>query len=307
MQPMGGTEILRANLEKRINPDDYGINLMTYFNHPDNLIAGKKNVLWNHQNLDQPAIVGLTDPRGASELDGVIFVSNWQMENYRRVVDLPLAKCHVIKNAIEPIEWVEKPREKIKLIYTSTPWRGLDPLLHIFEELDRDDVELHIYSSTKIYGERFDLDNKLLFTDLFQKAKGMKDVVYHGYASNDEVRSALQQSHILAYPCTFEETSCLAVIEAASAGCQIVSTNIGALPETSCGWADMSPMQSDLKEFTRRYISILDNAIDQYWKKYDEGVYLDQAAFFNNHYSWDNRIDTWRNVFTEIKDLPKKF
>jgi len=301
MNPKGGTEILRANLEKRINPKKYGINLMTFFNHPDNLVSGKSNVLWNHQNIDQPSIVGLTDPEGVKELDGVIFVSNWQMENYRRIVDLPLDKCYVIKNAIEPIDWVEKPREKIKLVYTSTPWRGLDVLLHIFEELDRDDVELHIYSSTKIYGDKFDLENKLLFTDLFQKAKSMKNVVYHGYKNNDKVRSALQQSHILAYPSTFEETSCLAVIEAASAGCGVVTTNIGALPETSCGWADMTSIQSSLEEFSRRYISILDNAINQYWEKYDKGVFLEQARFFNNHYSWDNRIGTWREVFAEIK------
>jgi hypothetical protein len=62
-------------------------------------------------------------------------------------------------------------------------------------------------------------------------------------------------------------------------------------------------MQTDLKEFTKRYISILDNAIDQYWKEYDEGVFLDQAAFFNNHYSWDNRIALRRDVFTEIGEL----
>jgi glycosyltransferase involved in cell wall biosynthesis len=303
-RPMGGTEILRDNLEKKINPDDYGINLMTYFNHPDQLIKGKKNVLWNHQNLDQPAIVGLTDPKSAKELDGVIFVSHWQMENYRRVVDLPLAKCYVIKNAIEPIDWVEKPRDKIKLIYTSTPWRGLEPLLYLFEKMDRDDVELHIYSSTKIYGEEFDKANGQLFTELFKKAQSMRGVVYHGYAFNEDIRRAVQESHIFSYPCIFEETSCLALIEAASAGCQIVSTNIGALPETSCGWADMSVIQSDLNEFSRRYISVLSTAIDRYWDKYDEGIYLDQAAFFNNYYSWDNRISLWRDVFTKIKSAP---
>ena len=279
MKPMGGTEILRANLEKRINPEDYGINLMTFFNHSNNLVAGKSNVLWNHQNIDQPSVVGLADPEGVKELDGVIFVSNWQMENYRRIIDLPLEKCYVIKNAIEPIDWVEKPREKIKLIYTSTPWRGLDALLHIFEELDRDDVELHIYSSTKIYGDSFDLENKLLFTDLFQKAKGMKNVVYHGYKTHDKVRSALQQSHILSYPTTFEETS--------------------------CGWAEMSSMQSTLKEFSRRYIPILNNAINQYWEKYDKGIFLEQAKFFNNHYSWGNRVDRWQEVFIDIKDRQK--
>jgi hypothetical protein len=84
-----------------------------------------------------------------------------------------------------------------------------------------------------------------------------------------------------------------------------VTTNIGALPETSCGWADMSSMQSTLKEFSRRYIPILNNAINQYWEKYDKGIFLEQARFFNNQYSWENRIDTWKEVFTDIKNSKK--
>ena len=40
--------------------------------------------------------------------------------------------------------------------------------------------------------------------------------------------------HILAYPSTWQETSCRVAMEAMSAHCAIVTSNWGALPET-CG------------------------------------------------------------------------
>jgi len=299
MKPMGGTEILRSNLEKRINPSEYGINLLTHFITSADL-TDDINVLWNHQNVNQPSIQGLTNPYLANQLDAIVFVSHWQLENFRRHIELPLNKCYVIPNAIEPIEWIEKPRTQLELIYTSTPWRGLDPLLYLFEKIDRDDVHLQVYSSTKIYGDAFDKENGAMFNDLFAKAEEMKNVTYHGYATNEEVRKAVQQAHILAYPSTFEETSCLSVIEAASAGCQVVTTNIGALPETSCGYALMSPMQSDLDTFVNRYISLLNTAIDSYWEKYDGGEFKAQADFFNRHYSCENRIGAWKELFDQL-------
>ena len=54
------------------------------------------------------------------------------------------------------IEFKEKPRNKISLVYHTTPWRGLKHLLKIFKNLKLKNVELNVCSSTIIYGKKFD-------------------------------------------------------------------------------------------------------------------------------------------------------
>jgi glycosyltransferase involved in cell wall biosynthesis len=106
-----------------------------------------------------------------------------------------------IRNAIEPIPAHKKP-EKIRLIYTSTPWRGLHLLIEAFKVLDRD-VELVVYSGTSIYGKDFHEQTKDQFQRFYEELKAL-DVTHIEYAPNDEVRKALTQAHILAYPNTWE-------------------------------------------------------------------------------------------------------
>ena len=52
----------------------------------------------------------------------------------------------------------------------------------------------------------------------YERARAMPKVVYHGIEPNLEHRAALRNMHFLVYPNIFQETACLAVIEAMAAG-----------------------------------------------------------------------------------------
>jgi glycosyltransferase involved in cell wall biosynthesis len=82
-------------------------------------------------------------------------------------------------------------------------------------------------------------------------------VVYRGSIPNSELRAELPTFDILAYPNTFEETSCIAVIEALSAGLRVVTSNLGALPETTEGWARMYPYLMDPSLHAQTFANIL--------------------------------------------------
>jgi glycosyltransferase involved in cell wall biosynthesis len=57
-------------------------------------------------------------------------------------------------------------------------------------------------------------------------------VYNHGRVGQDEIAQSYLRSQLWLYPTDFLETSCITAMEAQVAGCKIVATRCGALPET---------------------------------------------------------------------------
>lgn len=296
-RPKGGSEILRGNLEKWVDPDLlHRTNIIMSSADPALLSSVKPNIMWQHLNTDEAAASGLRDPGYRSRVDQFVFVSHWQMEKFIHEFGVERSKSTVIRNAVETLEF--QPRNsggKIRLIYTSTPWRGLHILLDAFRMIDRGDVELVVYSSTAIYGVEF-MKNK--FDWLFDRCRATPGVKYIGYGTNKAVRHALGQAHILAYPSVFQETSCLAAIEAGCAGCRVVTTDYGALPETLGQHARYVPYNGDQGRLVAEYAGALANEVDQYWKNYSGAQ--EQSKYFNAQYSWNTRAVEWNNLLGKL-------
>ena len=309
MNPKGGTEILKEQLIAQIPKESLeGINLIGSICHPSLVEKDKINVLWQHLNYDQPNTQLMKDRKFVDSIDYFIYVSNWQYNRFREFYQIPEYKSFVIKNATHAFEPVKKEplmisSDKIKLIYTSTPWRGLIVLLKAIEILNktRDDFEVDIYSSTKIYGSAFDEKEKDKFKDLFEKCKKTKNVNYLGYTFNGEIRRAIEKAHLYVYPSIFEETSCLSIIEAMSAGCHVVTTNYGALPETCGEFATMIEFDSSGQNLINRYSETLNSVIDNY----KNGIYKEdlemQIRYYNKYYSWETRIQEWKNFLNYVR------
>jgi glycosyltransferase involved in cell wall biosynthesis len=290
--PRGGSDILEIGLRKRINFDEYDVNLILSRCTEDQIVDGKKNIVWQHLNYNEPLTQGMTNKFFTRAVDAWVYVSHWQHEKFRYVYHIPVDNAFVIKNAIDPIEYIERPKgEKIRLIYTSAPFRGLNILLDAFELLNRDDIELDVYSSTIVYGSGYDAAHRKTYEPLFERARNMKNVNYMGYAPNEEIIKALQRSHIFAYPSMFEETCCLAMIEAGAAGCKLVAHNLGALAETGSEFANLVPIRIDAKKIAQEYAKALNIEIENYWNL--APMLKQQSNFFNTFYSWDIVIKKW--------------
>ena len=299
--PQGGTELQHANLIKRLGKDDLqGINLFNNGLVEEFLKSGQVNIFWNQLSYDQDNILGYLNKELVDKVQYFVYVSNWQYEKYRYHFQIPENRSLVIKNATPSVELQPKPK-KIRLIYTSTPWRGLDVLLDAFSLLGRDDVELDVYSSTIIYGTQFHDENEKHFKALFQRTKSTKNVKYHGYASNEEIREALLRAHVFAYPCTFEETSCISAIEAGMAGLNLVTTNLGALYETVNTWGRLVNYDSNKINLAKKFAFALNRAIDEFWEKETQIRLQEQHVYYKKFYSWDSRISEWRNFLSQLK------
>jgi glycosyltransferase involved in cell wall biosynthesis len=303
MKPaMGGTELMIQALKKHTSFSEYeNINLISSTPNIDKVRYTKKNLLWQHLSYTDETLAPLKDPVFAKAIDAFVYVSHWQHEKFRYVYQVPVHNSYVIKNAIQPIEFKPKAKDgKIKLIYASTPFRGLDVLLDSFEMLNRDDVELDVYSSTIVYGTGYQNHTGNAYDALFDRAKNMKNVNYKGYAPNEDVRKAMQEAHILAYPSIFEETSCLVMLEAGAAGCDMVTTNLGALYETGSEYAKMIPIQATKEDLAVKYAKALNETIDNYWNKSNQEMLKEQSDFYNKFYSWERRAKEWNELFEKL-------
>ena len=304
MNPKGGTEIQKEQLVNQLDGKNLeGINLFASICHPDLVQKDKINILWQQLSYDQPNVQLMRDRRFVDSIDYFVYNSHWCVQRFRERFQIPDYKSFVIKNASFEFEPHTKISNKIKLIYTSTPWRGLNVLLLAIDYLNtiRDDFECDVYSSTKIYGSKFEEMEKGKFDGLFERCKNTKNINYKGYATNEEVRKAVSASHIFAYPSTFEETSCIAVIEAMMAGCKVVTTNHGALVETCADFAEMVDFEPNLKELAVKYAHALNRVIDAYKQGAYKEELNDQVKYYNRYYSWKTRIKQWKGFLNYVR------
>ena len=290
-KPKGGTELMFDELMERL-PANYK-EQFSIFNYLPQADFSKKTIYWNQLSYDQDAVQALKDPKLVEQIDHFVFVSHWQSEMFRKIFNIPGYKTYVLKNAslgVIPREGGE--RDKVRLCYTSTPWRGLDVLLDAWEIAKPDNCELHIFSSCQIYGAKFG-ENDVNYQFLYDRCTTLPGVVYRGSIPNSELRKELPTFDILAYPITFEETSCIAVIEALSAGLRVVTSNLGALPETTEGWAGMYPYLMDPSLHAQTFANVLLEEIELIRKgKLDEHL-TQQTQTYNIRWTWDYRIKEW--------------
>ncbi len=164
--------------------------------------------------------------------------SNFHKKNISEEFDIPLSKIYVINNTFEPIPYIEKTTDIVDLIYTSQASRGLDILLKAFKDVDDDSVRLTIHCC------------KCRDCELEVSEMKMVDsrVTFAGFTSREEYVKNLQKANIYAYPCRFEETAGIGIMEALSAGVKVITTTLGALPETTLGHAKLIKHMPVFKE-----------------------------------------------------------
>lgn len=306
MKPSGGSEIQRWHLEENLKENELdGINLITSTCHPDLIDRSKINVVWQQLSWDQQNVQYMADRRFVDSVQYFVYNSHWCYQRFRERFAIPEYKSTVIKNATYKFDNVEKSKDgKIKLIYTSTPWRGLNVLLMAIQHLNktRDDFEVDVYSSTKIYGSDFEKSEQDKFKPLFDACSNTKNINYKGYGTNEEIRKSLERAHIFSYPNNWEETSCIAAIEALTAGCYGVVTNFGALVETCTDFVTYVDYEPNVELLAQRYAIVLSKVIDKYKNNEYDNLLKQQVNYYNSFYSWDYRMLQWRDFFKSIKN-----
>lgn len=294
---MGGTEMMKYGLQDRIDSkllDHFHITASRYRGPLD----GKIELYWLHDLPGDPESQHLANG-GWNKFEKLIFVSNWQFQQYQAFYGLPWYKSIILQNSIEPIEPKEKSKDKFKIIYNTTPHRGLEILVPVFIKLCEryDNIELEVFSSFKAYGWE---ERDKPYQELFQLCKDHPKINYHGYQPNEVVRNALAEAHIQAYPSIWLETSCMALMEAMSAGCLCIHPNYGALYETAANWTWMYQWTQDKRDHANTMYNHLASAIDNYWTEGVQTRLGGQKSYADVFYGWQYRTHQWTGLLSSI-------
>ena len=299
----GGDNQLRFLLKYLPDESFKDINLILNSTNHDLIERDKINVLWVHHFVNQKEIQNLGSKDYVDKLDWIVFNSNWNFEKYVYQFKIPESKSIVIRNAIEKIDFEKKPKDKISLIYHTTPWRGLVHLLKVFKNLNLENVELNVCSSTIIYGKKFDDQFGKKYENIFNECKNTKNVNYSGFLENKKIIELLKNMHIFSHPSIWPETSCISAIEAMASGCEVVTTNLGALYETCSPFATFVGFDRNFDNLEKRYSKALLKSIKNYWSNENQNKLKLQSEVINATYSWDVRSVEWKNFFNEIREL----
>jgi glycosyltransferase involved in cell wall biosynthesis len=305
----GGSELMTRRIAESLDKD-----LLKEFqiisSRVRNLDESKLRVLICHDLPGDPESEHLAND-GWNRFHRIVFVSNWQMQGYISRYNIPWSKCIVMQNAIEPIDFdmANKARDKIRLAYHTTPHRGLQILVPVFQKLAEEfnDITLDVYSSFKIYG--WDQRDEQ-YASLFDACKEHAQINYHGFIPNDKLRVELKNKHIYAYPSIWLETSCISLMEAMSAGMVCVHPNYGALFETSANWTHMYQWSDNMNEHANIFYTVLRSAIIDL-KEVDVIAYknkiMTQKSYVDVFYNWEMRKNQWSALLSGMLGEPREF
>jgi len=297
MKPLGGTELqykfLQDNVDKSLL-DHFQICLSVPGKVP--LAANKINILWQKNSWDQPPLQSFfKDKSRHKEYDYYVFNSHWNYENFRKRFDIPQERCTVIKNGIPDIKQrnADQKKDKIKLIYHPTPWRGLSVLLGAMQLVKNPNIELDVYSSTKVYGSEFEKQNDDQYKALYDQAKILPNVNYIGYKSNEYILDNLHTYDAFVYPNIWEETFCISALEALACGLAVVTTDNGALYETCSEFPVYVPMDNNYNNLATQFAAVIDGLPEQMNTTGFQYHLKFQQKFFNHFYHWKNIAGQW--------------
>jgi len=308
IKAFGGTELTKRGLAKYIDPDLLS-NFQIICSRVRELDPEKIRIYYIHDLPEDPECRKIIDPNFRNQFHLIAFTSEWQYQRFQHILNLPYEEDFVVLDSgVEPIEDHEKPTDKINLIYSSTPQRGLALLLPVVDRLSAvyPEIHLHVFSSFKMYGWD-EYDKK--FDELYNFVRNHSHMTYHefsGESSNDEVRAQLKQSHIFAYPCIWQETFCRSVVEAMSAKLLCVHPNYCALPFTTGGLNIMYPGDKDPQKHINKFAQYLETAIRMIKTEKDliTNRLMFNKAFVDTRFSMNMVARNWSLI---LDQLSKKY
>lgn len=287
-------------------------------------------ILWIHHDITVGVVKkNFENIHKSNIIDSYWFVSNWQKNRFINKFMIENNKCFVIQNGVCENLLDNNLHDilinkKQEIIFVSSPYRGLIIAYNLFLEIKKylPNLKFKIFSSfSRDFNENYreknfkpynennikDLlnnDYDKLYENVYKKIVEEKNIEFYGSVPQKILKEHMKSSMILFYPNIFPETCCTSILEGMSNLNHIVSSEIGALPETCNGYGflynpkidEILDTEINIEDFITNPIQI--NKLD---KKYIINITSKTINLINNYYN-ENNIKLLRMQFNYIKE-----
>ncbi|HMH51151.1 MAG TPA: glycosyltransferase, partial [Candidatus Acidoferrum sp.] len=253
-----------------------------------------KTFIWCHDTCLHPSWEGRQLPADGKHLfrsvqhlvDGVVVLSPWHRRHFLDLYGTDDDKVFVIGNGIDPRHF-DQPvaKQANKLVWTSSPSRGLRRLLAYLDEVREQIPDLTLF----VYRGEGDVDSEMR-----EQMAARPYVRYGGKQDNAVVISEYLSADLWVYPTDFHETYCNSALEAQMAGCVCVCSRLGAL-ETTVGERGIliDPPLHD-EAYDRRMIDAIVRVLRSDELKRE---YRARGIEWARHQTWEARARQWIALF----------
>ena len=274
-------------------------------------------IIWAHDNCDQAGHRDL--PQHIDKIDGIVCVSNWEREQFVKYNRAPAEKLYVIPNGIHKMfQPSGRPKSKT-CIFFSAPHKGIAPLVPIWKQVIKHhpDAKLKVFSSMSLYGDiqPGEGENETITTDkglepspfipIYKELQTLPGVEYSPCIDREELLHHIQDAAFYIHPNVWEETFCVSLAEAMACGCFPITTDMGALPETSFGKGKYIPMSGQNTPrgwitddtFHQNFAEEIIRAL-HYFDKEPQSFYAatnDLSNITRKNYNWSNVARLWND------------
>lgn len=225
-------------------------------------VTNARTVLWCHDLLVPYA-------KNTENYEAVAVLSNFHKHYFSAMTGVPIEKTWLTRNGINPDRFQLKDFKKDpnKIIYSSSPDRGLDCAIRVMDHVvrKRKDAKLYVYYGFSNMEKMEHLNGKV--TQMKAMIKERPYIKLVGNIRQDELTREFQDASVWLYPTYFLETFCITAIEALCCKVYPVVRGIGALPDT-LGYAEKNKMatvldipaqtESELDRYAEEVISAID-------------------------------------------------
>lgn len=257
-------------------------------------VNARKKICWVHDIWVHP------DPNAyifQDKIDKFFVLSPWHQKFFCDHHRLPISKTYLTRDGIDLSRFAgQVNRVRGRMVYSSSPDRGLDVLLDCIPLIRQNVPEAHLkvfygFDNWKLAIQSRNNPHEIAWMKRIEAQLHQPGVEYVGRIGQKELAHEFMQAELWAYPTAFTETFCITACEAMAAGVPVVTSNLAALSTTvGIDGGVLIDGHNASEAYRNNFVAVCSHVLSNYqtWLELSTRSKAKAAG-----YSWEELINEW--------------